>query len=406
MLVYSFVARNPKTGEKITSRVQADSVSLASKLIRQQGLVPLDINVLDESPSGFRRLGNRIRSKDKVVFSRQLSTLIGAGLPLVQSLRNVQEQTSNRALRAVVADIITDVEAGKPLSEALAKSPKVFDRVFVSLVAAGEISGTLDRSLERVANQQEKDAEILSKVRGAMVYPAIVLLVMLAVVTFMLVMVLPQVEALYEGLSGAGDLPIFTRILLAISNFVIKFWPVLLVLLGIGVFFASRWFKTLGGKRAVDKFKLRAPLIGPLFTKLYMARFARTGTTMVASGVPLIQTLEVVAEAVNNIHVRQSINRAIEQVKGGKALSEALRGDENFLSLVPDMLKIGEESGQVEAMLEKTATYYEKEVDNQIRTISTVIEPLLMIILGVMALIIVAAVLLPIYSLAGKNVIR
>lgn len=404
MIDYKYTARNPKTGEKVNSRVQADSIANASKLVKEQGLVPITIKPENELHGPLAGIRSRISTKDKVVFSRQMATLVAAGLPLVQSLRNVLEQTQNKAFRIVISKIIGDVEAGKPLSDAMRKHPTVFSNVFVSLIAAGEISGTLDQSLERVANQQEKDAEIMSKVRGAMVYPVIVLLVMVAVVVFMLLTVLPQVEVLYDGLQGAGELPIFTRVLLVVSHFIQDFWFIVLAVFGVLIFITSKWARTLGGKTVIDKLKMKAWPIGPLFMKLYMARFARTGTTMVGSGVPLLQTLEVIAEAVNNVHIRKSILAAIEKVKGGKALSEAIRGDPNFLRLVPDMLKIGEESGQIESMMEKTAVYFEKEVDNQIKTVSTIIEPVMMVILGVFALIIVAAILLPIYGLAGKNV--
>jgi type IV pilus assembly protein PilC len=406
MLVYKFSAKNPKTGERINSQLQADSIASATKLIQEQGLTPIKVTPYEEASKGLGGLLNRVKTKDKVVFSRQLATLIGAGLPLVQSLRNVFDQTANKSLKLVISQVIGDVEAGKPFSEALAKHPKVFDNVFINLIAAGEVSGTLDESLERVANQQEKDAEIMSKVRGAMVYPLIVLMVMIGVVVFMLVTVLPQVEILYDGMSGAGELPIFTKVLLSISHFIQDFWWIVLGILGFMVFMCSRWINTVGGRAFADKLKMKIWPIGPLFMKMYMARFARTGTTMVGSGVPLIQTLEVVSEAVNNVHLKKSIQVATEKVKGGKALSESIRGDENFLPLVPDMLKIGEESGQIESMMEKTATYYEKEVDNQIKTISTIIEPVMMVCLGVVALVIVAAILLPIYGLAGKDIIK
>lgn len=401
MLTYKYIARDAASGEKIKSEVQAESQQVASKLIRGQGYSPLSIEVQKEG--GSFSFKNRVKTKDKVVFSRQLATLIGAGLPLIQSLRNVLEQTANKKLILVITEIITDVEAGKPLSQALAKHPKVFDKVYVSLIAAGEISGTLDKSLERVAFQQEKDAEIISKVRGAMVYPLIVLFVMVAVVVFMLLTVLPQVELLYEGMPGAGQLPLFTRALLALSNFIQAFWWLVLALLAILVFVTSKWVNTIGGRSIADKLKMKAWPTGPLFMKLYMARFARTGTAMVASGVPLLQTLEVVSDSVNNVHLQRSIQTASEKVRGGKALSESIRGDENFLRLVPDMLKIGEDSGQIESMLERTAIYYEKEVDDQIKAISTIIEPVMMILLGIVALIIVAAVLMPIYGLADKS---
>ena len=405
MLTYSYVARNAATGQEVKSEVQASSEQAAAKLITGQGLSPISIKVQGSGSETFSKYFNRVKAKDRVLFSRQLSTLINAGLPLVQSLRNVMNQTENKRLKATISSIISDVEGGSNFSVALGKYPDIFNRVFISLIAAGETSGTLDASLERIANQQEKDAEILSKVRGAMVYPAIVILVMIAVVGFMIIKVLPQVQVLYQGMKGAS-LPLVTRILLAISNFVTKYWWAIIIIVVIGIIFTTRWARTLGGKNIVDKLKMKAPLIGPLFTKLYMARFARTGQTLVASGVPLIQMLEITGDAVNNIHVERSIDRAIEKVKGGKALSETLTGDSNFLDLVPNMLRIGEESGAIEAMMGKIADYYEKEVDNQIKNISTIIEPVLMVMLGAMAFIVVAAVLLPIYGLAGKTIIK
>lgn len=406
MLTYSYSARDPATGQKVTSEVQADNEQAAAKLIRQEGLSPLDIKVADvKSVKGIKGFFNKVKARDRVLFSRQLSTLINAGLPLVQSLRSVGNQTTSKQLKLIVNKIISDVEAGTPLSVAMAKHPQVFNRVYISLIAAGEASGTLDQALDRLAVQQEKDAELISKVRGAMIYPIIVLVVMFAVITFMIVSVLPQVEELYKDLPGA-NLPFLTRVLLGVSNFTIKYWWLLLIILAVGIFFTSRWARTLGGKRVIDKLKMRMWPIGPLFMKMYMARFARTGTTLVSTGVPLIQTLEITGDAVNNIHIEESLKKATEKVKGGKALSEALTNDPNFLELVPNMLRIGEQSGTIEQMLSKTADYYEHEVDSQIKTISTIIEPVLMVILGIMAFIIVAAVLLPIYGLAGKTIIK
>ncbi len=406
MQIYKYTARNPETGDKVVSEVQAQNEQAAAKVIREQGLAPVDIRLKGEgSNTPLSNLTHRISIKDKVLFSRQLSTLINAGLPLVQSLQNVLDQTQSKPLKVVIQQVINDVEGGSSLSQALVKHPRAFNRVFVSMVAAGETSGTLDKSLERLANQQEKDAEILKKVQGAMVYPAIVILVMIAVVGFMIVKVLPQVEMIYKDMPGAS-LPLITRVLLAVSHFTIKYWWVVILAMVITAFGTTRWARTGPGKEVIDGAKMHAWPIGPLFMKLYMARFARTGSTLVGSGVPLIQMLNITGEAINNVHVENSLSRATEKVKGGKALSEALQGDNNFLPLVPSMLKIGEQSGALESMLEKIADYYEKEVDQQIKNISTIIEPVLMVILGVMAFIIVAAVLLPIYGLAGKTIIQ
>lgn len=404
MLTYSFVARDPATGKRIQSEVQAENEKSAAKAIRDQGYAPLEITLAGSE----KRLGgllNRIKTKDKVIFSRQLSTLINAGLPLAQALRQVEAQITNKALKIIVQKVIADVEAGSSFSDALGRFPRIFNQVFVSLIAAGEASGTLDKALERLANQQEKEAEIIAKVRGALVYPAIVIVVMIAVVTFMVVVVLPHVEEIYRDIPGAR-LPFITIILLAISHLISHFWWLIIILLGLGTFFTTRWARTGPGKEVVDKLKMRAWPLGRLFMKVYMARFARTGETLVASGVPLLQVLNILADAVNNVHISRAILAAAEKVKGGKALSETLEGDPNFLDLVPNMIRIGEQSGQLESMLGKTADYYEKEVDNEIKAISTIIEPVLMIMLGIMALIIVAAVLLPIYSLAGKSIIN
>jgi type IV pilus assembly protein PilC len=283
----------------------------------------------------------------------------------------------------------------------MAKHPAVFNQVYISLIAAGETSGTLDQALERLANQQEKDADIVAKVRGAMIYPIIVLVVMLAVVVFMLVKVLPQVQTLYEDIGGA-TLPLVTRVLLAVSGLITKFWPVFVVLFAVAAVFTSKWARTVGGKTIIDKVKMRSWPINGLYMKMYMARFSRTGTTLIASGVPLIQVLEITGKAVDNVHVQASLTAAAEKVKGGKSLGDALQGDRNFLELVPNMLKIGEQSGSMEQMLGKAADYYEKELDNEIKNIQTIIEPVMMILMGVMALTIVAAVLLPIYNLASQ----
>lgn len=405
MQTYEYTARNTATGQKVKSQVQAENEQTAAKLIRDQGFSPLEVRLQGSSTEGLKRFTNRIRAKDKILFSRQLSTLINAGLPLIQSLRNVSAQTQSKPLKVVIDQVISDVEGGAALSVALSRHPEAFNRVFISMVAAGESSGTLDKSLERLANQQEKDAEIISKVRGAMIYPAVVITVMIAVVGFMIVKVLPQVEVMYRDLPGAS-LPLVTRMLLAVSHFTSRFWWVIGLVLIAGAFFGSRWARTGPGREFVDRAKLRMWPIGQLFQKMYMARFARTGATLVGSGVPLLQMLDITGEAINNVHVEAALRRAAEKVKGGKALSDSLQSEEAFLQLVPNMLRIGEQSGAIEAMMEKIADYYEREVDTAIRNISSIIEPVLMVILGVFAFIIVAAVLLPIYSLAGQTIIR
>ncbi|HSX18185.1 MAG TPA: type II secretion system F family protein [Candidatus Saccharimonadales bacterium] len=401
MLTYVYTARDKKTGNKVQADIEAENEKTAAKLLIDRGLNPIEIKLRDE-PSSTRTFLNRIPNRQIVIFSRQLATLINAGLPLVQSLSTVQEQTTNKSLKVVVGKVITDVEAGSTLSDSMSKHPKVFNDIYVSLVAAGETSGTLDKSLERLANQQERDAETRSKIRGAMIYPFLVIGVLVAVVVFMSTAVIPQVQNLYNGLPGA-QLPLITRLLLGVSHFITHFWWLLVILIGVGIYGTARWSRTPGGKKVMDELKLTLPVVGPLAKQLYMARFARTGSILIASGIPMIKMLDTTARAVSNVHVAESIHKATEKVKGGKALSESLAGDPYFLELVPNMIRIGEQSGQLEGIMSKVADYYENEVDTTIKNLSTIVEPVLMIIVGIMALIVVAAVLLPIYSLAGKN---
>lgn len=399
MKKFNYQAKDTSTNKIVRATVQADSETAAAKLLIAQGFTPLDIQEIDENASFIGRITNRITTKDRVVFTRQLATLIGAGLPLSQSLRTVLDQTDNKRLQSVVEDIIASIEGGKSLSESFSKHPEVFDHVFLALIAAGETSGTLDESLMRIAAQQEKDAATMSKIRGALTYPIIVLVVIFAVLAFMLFTVVPQVEKLYHDLKKT--LPFITQIMVSAADFFTHFWWLVIIIIGILVYFFMQFLKTENGIRFKDNLKLNVPLFGKMFRKLYMARFARTGQTLLATGVAMLDMLRISGEAVNNTIVAKSIDRAAEKVKGGKALSASLKSEDYILPLVPQMIKIGEQSGQIDEMLNKTAKVYEDELDEEIKAISTAIEPILMVVLALVAGGMVAAILLPIYSLVN-----
>lgn len=400
MKKFNYQAKDTSTNKVVRATVQADSESAAAKLLIAQGFTPLDIQEIDENGSFFGRLTNRITTKDRVVFTRQLATLIGAGLPLSQSLRTVLDQTENKRLQSVVEDIIASIEGGKSLSESFAKHPEVFDHVFLALIAAGETSGTLDESLTRIAAQQEKDAATMGKIRGALTYPIIVLVVIFGVLGFMLFTVVPQVEKLYHDLRKT--LPFITQIMVSAADFFTHFWWLVIIILGVGTYFFLQFLKTENGINFKDNFKLNVPLFGKMFRKLYMARFARTGQTLLATGVAMLDMLRITSESVNNSIVAKSIDRAAEKVKGGKALSASLKPEDYILPLVPQMIKIGEQSGKIDEMLGKTAQVYEDELDEEIKTISTAIEPILMVVLAIVAGGMVAAILLPIYQLVNN----
>lgn len=399
MRKFTYEAKDSSTGKIVKASVQAESERSAAKLLTAQGFAPLDIREEKESRGLMERFTGRITTKDRVVFTRQLATLISAGLPLAQSLRTVVEQTPNPHLRAILQDVIGSVEGGKSLHQAFSKHPEVFDQLFLALVAVGEASGTLDEALQRVARQQEKDAATMTKIKGAMTYPFIVLFVIAGVLGFMLFTVVPQVEKLYKDLNQ--ELPLITSVMVAVSSFLIAYWwAVLLVLIALG-YFAVQYFRTPAGKRVADGFKLNVPMFNGMFRRLYIARFTRTGESLLESGVPMLDMLHIGGEAVGNSYIQDAIKRSSDKVKGGKALSVSLQAEDYVPELVPQMIKIGEQSGQVYAMLGKTAKIYEDELDEEIRTISTAIEPVLMVVLAVVAGGMVAAILIPIYNLVN-----
>lgn len=398
MLTYHYKARDSKDGTLVTGEVQADNEQAAVKLIMERKLFP--VSVSDEAPAGslFSK-STRVKAKDRIIFTRQLSTLIGAGLPLVQSLRTVRGQVPSKPLQTIIDTVIANVEGGSTLSNAFSAHPKVFNQVYVSLIAAGESSGTLDDTLERLANQQEKDAAIASKIRGAMIYPLIVMAVVLGVLVFMLTTVLPQVGSLYKDLGKT--LPFLTQALLAISNFAVNFWWLVIILLGGLGYAAYNYGKSSAGHRELDGLKMRVPVFGKLFMKVYMARYSRTLGTLVQSGLPLLEALDITKDAVNNVLVADTIEDSIKQVRGGKALSTSIEGKKTFLPLVPQMIKIGEQSGTIDQMLDRLAKFYETEVDDEVKNLSTTLEPVMMVVLGLTVGLIVLAVLLPVYSLIG-----
>ncbi|MEO5690624.1 MAG: type II secretion system F family protein [Candidatus Saccharimonadales bacterium] len=404
MLEFDYTAKDRSSNKMVHSTVKAESEKSAAKVLMEQGYTPLKITEKSEAKGLLASFKNRVGTKDRVVFTRQLATLINAGLPLAQSLHTVRDQTANKKLQSVAQDIVTSIEGGSTLSGAFAKHPGVFDDVFIALVSAGEASGTLDKALERIADQQEKDAEIMSKVKGAMVYPLIVSLVMMGVIVFMLVTVVPQVGKLYKDLKR--DLPFLTQMMVNMADFIQHFWYIVLVVLGVSLYFGIQWMKTDAGKRLLDVVKLNIPLFGPLFRKLYMARFARTTETLMSTGVPMLETLSITQRAVSNTYVADSIGRAAEKVKGGKALSLALKNEDYILPLIPQMISIGEQSGGIDKMLNKAATFYENELDQTIRAISTLIEPIMMVLLAGVAGVMIGAVLFPIYSLVGTGGVR
>lgn len=397
---YNYRAKEKDTGKPVKGSIQADSERLAGRLLVEQGLIP-DSIIEEGTTNPFTKFNNRITGKDQIMFTRQLSTLIGAGLPLSASLRTVVEQTENKGMQAVGEEILAATESGKSLYEAFSAHPRVFNGVYLALIQAGEKSGTLDIALKRLADQAEKDATMLGKIRGALVYPAIILVVIIAVLLFMMFAVVPQVRDLYEDMGE--ELPGLTQGLVNLTDFVVNFWwLILLILVGLvmGIFFFVK--RTPMGRKVADNFKIHVPLFGGLFRKLYVSRFARTAEMLLSSGVPMVDSITIAIESVSNSVVETEYTKSIELLKGGKSLSESIMDLEYMLPLVPQMSGIGEESGKIDEMLGKAAQVYEDELYEQINNISTMIEPILMVAMAGLIGIVVGGTLLPIYSLVNS----
>ncbi len=397
---FNYKAKEKATGKMIKGSIQADNERTAGKLLLEQGYIPQTV-VEEGAANPLLKAQNRVNNKDKIMFTRQLATLIGAGLPLSASLRTVSEQTQSKGMKTIAEEIIAAVESGKSLYEAFSAHPKIFNGVYLALIQAGEKSGTLDVALKRIADQEEKDAAMMGKIKGALVYPGIILGVIVAVLAFMMIMVVPQVKSLYEDMGE--ELPGLTQGLVDMTDFFGSFWWLVLLILGIIVGGGIYLVKTTPvGRRAADTFKIHVPLFGGLFRKLYVSRFARTAEMMLATGVPMLDSISIAIGAINNSVVETEFKKSLDIIKGGKSLSEALSDRKFMLPLVPQMAGIGEQSGKIDEMLGKAAQVYENELDEQISNISTMIEPILMVIMAGLIGVVVGGTLLPIYSLVNE----
>ncbi len=395
---FNYKAKEKETGKVVKGNIQAENEQTAGRLLIEQGYIPQSVV---EEGNGLFGGKSRVTNKDRITFTRQLSTLIGAGLPLATSLRTVIEQTQGRGMRAIAEEILANVESGKTLYDAFSNYPDVFNGVYLALIRAGETSGTLDLALKRLADQEEKDAAMMSKIKGALVYPAIILVVIIAVLAFMMIAVVPQVKNLYEDMGE--ELPGLTQFLVNMTDFFGNFWWLVILVVGAlggGAFYLVK--KTPVGRKAMDSFKIHVPIFGGLFRKLYVSRFARTAEMMLATGVPMLESITIAIGAINNTVVEEEYNKSLEIIKGGKPLSEALKDREYMLPLVPQMASIGEQSGKIDEMLGKAAQVYENELDEQINSISTMIEPILMVIMAGLIGVVIGGTLLPIYSLVNS----
>lgn len=396
---FSYQARN-KAGEFKKGIVTAVTQAKAEQLLTDNGLIIIALKEQADSwLSKFDVFTNRVSYKDLVLFSRQFSTLVAARVPIVQSLRILESQVSSKGLVAIVRSLVQSVESGDSLSSALAKHPRVFGNIYISLVKSGEASGKVAESLSYLADQLEKDYDLRSRVKSAMTYPAFVLGALVLVGILMFKFVLPNLISVLKEQNA--ELPFVSKMLISFTDFFQVYWWVV-ILLGIGIGLGIRYYvQTPTGRYTWDRLKMHLPVVGQVLEKIYLARFARNLATLVAGGIPIIQAIKIISDIINNIVYRDILLETAQQVTNGKSIGDSLARYKQFPPLVTQMVRVGEQTAQLDSILLKLAIFYEKEVDTKVGTISSLLEPIIMVILGLGVGVLVAGVLLPIYNLAS-----
>jgi type IV pilus assembly protein PilC len=391
-------------GAQATGKIDGDSKVAVAATLRNQGFTVLDLNEVKQG-LGQIEIGGRIKSKDLTVFSRQFATMVNSGLSMLRCLYVLEEQTTNKKLAKVIGDIRADVEAGISLSDALEKHPKVFSRLYISMVRAGELGGILDEVLNRLATQLEKEDSIKRAVKSAMVYPILIGSFAILVLIGMVLFLIPIFAGMYKDL-GNAKLPLLTRIMVGFSEVLRSWWGLLVLAAIIFLIWGFRRLKSTDrGREVWDRFKLRIPMgIGQIIRKLAVARFSRTLGTLISSGVPILQAIEITGQAAGNAVIENAMMEVQQSVKEGQSITKPLENVSVFPAMVTQMISVGEETGSLDAMLNKIADFYEDEVNASIKSLTSILEPILMLGVGAIVGLVVISMYLPIFNM--MNIVK
>jgi type IV pilus assembly protein PilC len=393
------------TGAKKVGSIDAVNVDIAISSLQRRGLALTSVKEAGKNGSILSMkisFLERVSTKDIVILSRQLSTLFEAQISALRVFRLLGAETENHSLSEQLSVVADDLQAGNSISQALAKHPKIFSEFYINMVKAGEESGKLNETFKYLADYLDRSYELTSKVRGALIYPAFVIATFFTVMVLMFTMVIPKISPILVD-SGA-TIPIYTQVIINISNFLVSYGFLLFGLLVVVAFFLIRFIRTPSGRIAFDSFKLQIPYVNTLFKKLYLSRFADNMNTMLTSGIPMVQALQLTSAVIDNYVYQQLLNEATEAVKGGRTLSESLDGDRNKIpGIMIQMMRVGEEAGEVGAILKTMANFYNREVTTAVDSLVSLIEPAMIVLLGAGVAVLLAAVLVPIYSIASST---
>lgn len=394
------------SGKEISSTIEAPDRQSAISIIRSRDLRPIQLEEIEseEKAKANLKIRKSVKSDDIVMFTRQLSAMVSAGVPIMRALNSMADHTENAFFKSTLLDVAREVEGGKSLADSLEKHPSVFNDVYVNMVRAGEAAGILDDILKRLALQQEKNASIRKKVKGAMTYPMVLIFITIVAFFGLMLFVIPSIGNTIKDLAGEeAELPVITQIMLSISDFFVSKWYIVFPIIGGIIWLVLRYIKTPSGKKKFHQFILKAPVVSQITKKLAIARFTRTFSALIGAGVTIIESLHITARAVGNIVYEESLEDAANRIKNGEQLSQIINEDENlYPPIVGQMLMVGEETGETDQVLVKVADFYEDEVDTAISSLSSTIEPIMIVLMGSMVGLIAASVISPITGLSNQ----
>lgn len=393
---YVYKARNA-TNQVVTGRVQAASLEAAKKVLQQNNLVPISL-ALPRSWTEYIPFTNRVSLRDKSFFARQVATMTEAGLTLAQSLRLLIRQGKKSRLQSIIISVLNDIQDGFSFSNALAKFPDVFDAVFINIVRSGEATGKLELVLKELADNMEKEVSVRSKIRGALIYPTFILVVMLVIGLIMTTQVIPQLKDVFASTGQA--LPVSTNILIGLSDLILAYWYFMLAGLVLIIIGLRMYLRSESGSWAWSRLALRLPIVGVIVQEAAMARFSRTLGTLLNSGVPMLEALRLLKETLSNKLHQQAITQVASEVEKGVAMSSPINKSTLFPPIVGQMVAVGEQTGKMDEVMIKLAQYYESELDTRVASLATLIEPIVIVMLGLGVAWLVQAILLPIYQIS------
>lgn len=389
-----------KDGKILQGVLEAKDTQEALSFIRGKDMLPLSVRAIAEAKLPFSDLFQKSTTSDLVLFTRQLSSILSSGLTLMQALSILKEQVTNPVMKGVIDGIIADVQEGKTFADAIAKYPKIFTPIYISLIRAAESSGFLDKVLLRLADNLEKAEKLKGTIKSALMYPVIVVVLMVVVMFVMMIFVIPQLTVLYQNLNI--PLPFTTQVLVSVSNLTITFWPIVVGMVIVLIIGYNRWRKTSSGELVTDSLKLKLPVFGMLMEKTILAEFTRTFGLLVGAGTLVVQSLNESADTTGNVIYKTAIQEVGKRVEKGISIGDAMAAFEIFPPILVQMVKIGEQTGKLDESLLKVSEYFEREVDGTVKTLTTAMEPFIMIVLGIGVSFLIISIITPIYNLTSS----